>query len=113
MRALGEQVRAHRQASHLTQAQVAKKASISAKYLSEIERGTRDLPISTLLAVVEHGLGLRLDIEFRAKNGSRPKIQLPPLPHAVDQAARNLAALPADKRNRVLALLAGITELIA
>jgi transcriptional regulator with XRE-family HTH domain len=113
LRSIGQQVRTSRAAAELTQDALGKKAGIVGKYVSEIERGTRDIPMSTLQAIVESGLGMRLEIEFRAKNGSRPNIRLPALPPAIEEVARAMAALPADERNRVLAIVRGILGLVS
>jgi transcriptional regulator with XRE-family HTH domain len=112
LRGVGQQVRGAREASDLTQENLGKRAGIGGKYVSEIERGTRDLPLSTLQAIVESGLGLKLDIEFRAKNGSKPRIQLPPLPSAVEEVARAIAALKGEERQQVLSLVRGILGLV-
>jgi putative transcriptional regulator len=98
---LGDNIRAIRTAAGKTQAQVAERAGISAKYLSEIERGTRDLPTSTLHAIVERGLGLKLDIAF-ATTG--PRASLRPLPRLVDELARTIANLSDEARADVLAI---------
>lgn len=113
LRIVGQQLRARRVAAELTQDQLGKKAGIVGKYVSEIERGTRDMPISTLHALVEQGLSLRLDIDFNAKNGSRPEMRLPPLPPAVEEVARLVAALPTDTRTSVLAIIRNLTELVS
>jgi transcriptional regulator with XRE-family HTH domain len=112
LRAVGQQIRDSRGAAELTQAQLGKRSGIVGKYVSEIERGTRDLPLSTLQSVVERGLGFRLDILFSIKNGSRPNLVLPPLPAQVEEVARLVAALPADQRHRVLAIVRSIAALV-
>lgn len=96
----------------MTQAQLGKRAGIGGKYVSEIERGTRDVPLSTLQAVVERGLGLRLEIQFTVKHGSRPNLALPPLPAAVEELARLVASLPSSQRNGVLAVIRSIAALV-
>jgi transcriptional regulator with XRE-family HTH domain len=108
LKRLGEQIRAYRERAELTQSQLGTRAGLGGKYISEIERGTRDVPLSTLTAIVERGLGLRLEIEFRAKNGSRPNIKLPPLPRPVEEVARLVAALDLDDRTEVLAIMRSI-----
>src|SRR5690349_10470846 len=93
LQVIGQQVRTRRLALNLTQEGLGKKADIVGKYVSEIERGTRDIPISTLQAIVEHGLGLRLDVTFAQRNGSRPDLRMPPLPPDVEDAARLIAEI--------------------
>jgi transcriptional regulator with XRE-family HTH domain len=112
LRAVGQQIRARRVEADLTQEALGNKAGIVGKYVSEIERGTRDMPISTLFALVEHGLGLKLDIAFNTRNGSRPDVRLPPIPAAVEEVARLVAALPAEHRARVLEIVRTIVELV-
>lgn len=68
MRALGEQIRLMRIDLKLTQRELGKRAGIVDKYVSEIERGTRDVPVSTLYAIVEQGLDHRLDVVFRPRS---------------------------------------------
>jgi transcriptional regulator with XRE-family HTH domain len=59
IRAIGRRVRAHRVALHLTQGQLGHKANVSAKFIGEIERGTHNSSIVTLLFLAE-GLGCSL-----------------------------------------------------
>ena len=112
LKVLGQQIRAHRTASGWTQSELARRAGISAKYVSEIERGTRDVPMTTLHALVD-GLGLALELEFRAKTGSKPRIRMPPLPQAIDVLARRLAELSETHRVHVLAIVEAALELAA
>jgi|KBSMisStaDraftv2_1062788.scaffolds.fasta_scaffold225027_3 transcriptional regulator with XRE-family HTH domain len=111
LKRLGEQIRAYREREGMTQSQLGSRAGLGGKYISEIERGTRDVPLSTLCAIVERGLGLRLEIEFRAKNGSRPNIKLPPLPRPVEEVARLVAAHEPDDRAELLAIMRSIFKL--
>ncbi|MFT3695109.1 MAG: helix-turn-helix transcriptional regulator [Kofleriaceae bacterium] len=104
LRALGHQIRARRVALNMTQTDLGKKAGIVGKYVSEIERGTRDIPYSTLHAIVEDGLGLHLDITFAATTRSSGKITAP-LPRSVEQVARMIADLTPDVRATVLAMV--------
>src|SRR5690606_11980582 len=103
-RALGHAIRAAREAAQLTQAELGHRAGIVGKYVSEIERGNRDVPFSTLRAIVEDGLGLTLDIRFASSggkktgNGKHNALALPP-------ELRDLADLPADKRRAALAVV--------
>jgi transcriptional regulator with XRE-family HTH domain len=92
----------------MTQEQLGTRAGLVGKYVSEIERGTRDMPFSTLCALVEHGLGLRLEVVFAARGGSRPHLLVP----EIDELARAVATLPADARRRALPILRSIVELL-
>ncbi|HEY4059598.1 MAG TPA: helix-turn-helix transcriptional regulator [Kofleriaceae bacterium] len=105
LRTLGQAIRARREAAGLTQAQLGKRAGIVGKYVSEIERGNRDVPFSTLRAIVEDGLGLTLDVRFEShgngngkKNGNGKHPTLPP-------ELRQVAELPADRRRAALAVI--------
>ena len=107
LRALGQMIRARRTAAALTQSALGRKAGIVGKYVSEIERGTRDVPFSTLRAVA-HGLGTRLEIRFESDAPTRESAALPT---AVESLARAIAALPAPQRKVVLAITRSVLEL--
>jgi transcriptional regulator with XRE-family HTH domain len=106
LRALGQLIRARRVAAGLTQSALGRKAGIVGKYVSEIERGNRDVPFSTLRAIVEDGLGLVLDIRFEAKAGTRAA-PLPTLPAEL----REVAELPAESRKAVLSVVRALLGL--
>ncbi len=57
--AIGETLRAERNARGLTLRQVAERSHISVSYLAEIERGEKD-PSSRVLESVAHGLGIEV-----------------------------------------------------
>ena len=63
---LGACLRELRAAANLSQEEVGERAGFG-KYIDEIEKGLRDVPNSTLRAVVENGLGLRIDAAFAGK----------------------------------------------
>jgi transcriptional regulator with XRE-family HTH domain len=121
LRSLGQQVRERRAALSLTQDQLGKKAGIVGKYVSEIERGTRDLPVSTLVAVIEQGLGLRLELTIGPRNGNghgngngnggRHDSRQPPAP-SVEEIAKGIAALSPERRHRILAIIRALIELV-
>ena len=98
LRALGQLIRTRRIASGLTQAALGRKAGIVGKYVSEIERGNRDIPFSTLRRIVEDGLGLVLDVRLETKRAA------PPLP-AMAPELREVAELPPDARKAVLSVI--------
>lgn len=56
--ALGEVIREQRVESSLTLRQVSAKASVALGYLSEVERGQKEVS-SELLECIAHGLGVR------------------------------------------------------
>ena len=112
-RALGHAIRAAREAAQLTQAQLGKRAGIVGKYVSEIERGNRDVPLSTLRRIVEDGLGLTLEVRFNSQanatgkkngNGKHSVLTQP-------QELRELADLPPDKRRAALAAIKAMLAL--
>lgn len=113
LRALGHLIRHRRAATGLTQDQLGKRAGIVGKYVSEIERGTRDIPFSTLHAIVEDGLALRLDVRFgtAAEGGGRGAKLAAPLPRSVELLARAIMELPAERRAAVLAIVRTIVRL--
>ena len=108
-RAVGRRIRAVRMEVGLTQRELGKRAGIGGKYVSEIERGTRDIPLSTLHAVVR-GLGRNLDVVFAQRQGAEPP-QADPLPAAVTAVARALAALPAQRRSHALEIVRAVVKL--
>lgn len=106
LRTLGDLIRAHRQRAGLTQRALGDRAGIVGKYVSEIERGTRDVPISTLLVIVERGLQLHLDISFRAHTRGVAQV-----PMYMLDIAHVVAELAPDRRAKVLGLIRGVVEL--
>ncbi len=102
-------LRAHRIAAGLTQAELARRAGISGKYVSEIERGTRDVPFSTLHALVHDGLRRRLDVRFADAGGHS---MTNGYPRAIGEIARALAELPDDRRAGVLAIVRSLLRLV-
>lgn len=109
LRLLGLDLRERRTRAALTQDEVGRKAGITGKYVSEIERGTRDLPFSTLHGIVERGLGLTLEV--RAQDGARrtTMVELPPKLAALASA---IAELRDDQRASVVAILREALKLI-
>jgi len=102
------ELRARRRDAALTQAEVGVKAGITGKYVSELERGTRDLPFSTLHALVERGLGLSLEVRA-TDGGRRTVVELPP---KIAELARAVAELGDEQRASVLAILREALRLI-
>ncbi len=105
LRAVGEQIRAKRTALKLTQRALGERAGIVDKYVSEIERGTRDVPFSTLYAIVERGLELQLDVAFRPRDREQPG------PTRLDEVWTSIGGLPVDDQARIADLLRTILEL--
>jgi transcriptional regulator with XRE-family HTH domain len=109
---LGGHLRAMREARGLTQEEVAARAGFTAKYLSECERGLRDLPFTSLRAIVEDGLGGALDEAVAADgdgHGARDPVRS--LPRPVLALCREVVELPAVHRRAVLGILRGALAL--
>lgn len=107
LRVVGEQIRASRVDAGLTQRELGERAGIVGKYVSEIERGTRDVPLSTVWAVVERGLQLQLDLVFRRRDAtSRPIV-----PPRIEEIWWTLAALPIERQTKIISLLRGMIDL--
>ena len=111
LRKLGALIRTFRSAARLTQAELGRRAGIVGKYVSEIERGTRDVPFSTISAIAEEGLGLRLDVRFRDQ-ASTPE-RTTELPRQVVDLARSIAELGPENRERVVAIIKILLRLAA
>ena len=103
LRKLGAMIRNCRSAAQLTQAELGRRAGIVGKYVSEIERGTRDVPFSTLRAIAEDGLALVLEVRFRPDLGAVPTQD--EVPAAVAGLAREIAGLAPEQRGRVIAIV--------
>lgn len=104
---LGARLRALREARGWTLAELAERAGFGAAYLSEIERGRKNVPVLSL-SVIASALGLPLDETLRgvgeAPHGaSIARETVARLPQHVEALARDLAALPAGRRRAVLA----------
>lgn len=106
LRTVGEQIRSKRIDLDLTQRQLGERAGIVDKYVSEIERGTRDVPVSTLQAVVEKGLDLQLDIVFRRRDDSGRTV----MPR-IEDVWRDLATLTIEVQTRIVGIVRDIVEL--
>lgn len=106
LRDLGDAIRVQRNAAGISQSELGKRAGIVGKYVSEIERGTRDIPFSTLFAIVE-ALGLRLGVKFERGKRRQPA----KLPGPVQRVAQDLAGLPDARRSQVLAIVRRVLAL--
>lgn len=116
---IGDRLRSIRGDRGLTQQQVGERAGFTAKYVSEIERGQRDVPLSTLRSIVERALGAALqDVlasvgpdKHRAGADEAPTPRA--LPPSVRTAADRIARLPHDRRRKVMTLVRGLLDLAA
>ena len=109
LRQLGKRLRHLREERGLTQAQVAEGAGFSAKFISEIERGLRDLRVTRLRRIVEDALGSTLQSTFvgvTADDALASELESTParveLPGWAQALAGELAELPAPRRREVL-----------
>lgn len=108
LRAVGEQIRLRRTDLKLTQRELGQRAGIVDKYVSEIERGNRDVPVSTLYAIVEQGLELRLDVAFRPRTEQQRYL----LHARLDEVWSRLSALPHEAQGKVADILRTVLELM-
>lgn len=99
---LGARVRELREAAALTQEALGERAGFGAKYIGEIEKGLRDVPLSTLRAIAEHGLGVPVGALF---DGAVRRV--PRASHArdVELTAVQLAEMPLKTRRAISALV--------
>lgn len=113
LRRVGRRLRELRDAAGRTQEEVAERAGYTGKYVSEIERGLRDPPLSTLERIAVSGLGCSFDELLRGTAESPGAKALPrePLPRSLRQVVDDLAALPDSGRRKALPLVRGIIAL--
>ena len=109
---IGARLRELREAAALTQDEVGERAGFSGKYIGEIEKGKRDVPMSTLRAVVEGGLGAQLEAVFGGRASRRDRYDPPKVAFArdVEAIATVIAALPLRIRRPALALAEELQE---
>jgi DNA-binding XRE family transcriptional regulator len=62
---LGVLIREARRKANLTQAELAERADTKRSYISRIENDSSDIRLSTLLKIIEQGLGGRLELNIR------------------------------------------------
>jgi len=106
---IGARVRQLREAAGLTQEGLGERAGFGGKYVGEIEKGMRDVPLSTLRAIVESGLGLQLEAVFdkKASRKRRGRVEVA-VPRDVEITAELIAALPMKVRRPLLALASAL-----
>ena len=105
---VGRRLRELRENTGQTQEQVAERAGFTSKYLSEIERGLRDPPITTLDRLATRGLGCTVCDLFppATKSAVRStKASTNRLPLAVRRMAQDVAGLPPETRRGVLGVI--------
>jgi transcriptional regulator with XRE-family HTH domain len=113
---VGARLRLLREQRGLTQEQVGERAGYTAKYISEIERGRRDPPLTTLALIAEKGLGCDLaDVVAEAarrrgsstrKTATETYVATRPLPPAVYELAEQIAGVSAyHARVQLLAMI--------
>jgi transcriptional regulator with XRE-family HTH domain len=106
---LGARLREIREAANLSQEAVGEKAGFGGKYIGEIEKGIRDVPLSTLRAVAENGLGIKIETLLA---GRIRHVAADEQTHArdIEITAAILAELPMKIRRPLLALLKAFSE---
>src|ERR1700733_3086122 len=109
MERLGARLREIREHAKLSQEAVGERAGFSGKYIEEIEKGVRDVPMSTLRALVESGLGVRMDVLFVERPG-RIATYKPALARDIEITASLLAILPMKMRRPLLALVEAVSD---
>ena len=87
---VGPRLRALREARGWTQQELASRVGLTSKYISESERGLRDLPLSTLRRIVEDGLETPIVEVFPPVRGGRSEAT----------AARNRSTLALHEMSR-------------
>jgi transcriptional regulator with XRE-family HTH domain len=108
---VGARLRALREQRGLTQEQVGERAGYTAKYISEIERGRRDPPLTTIARIAERGIECGLhdllsDKARRKSASSTSSYAAAALPPAVYELAEQIASIPAyHARAQVLAMV--------
>ena len=109
MQRLGGRLRELREAAELTQDQVGERAGFGGKYVGEIEKGVRDVPLRTLRAIAEHGLGVRIESVFA---GAVRRVPANSAEHTrdVELTAAMVALMPYRLRRPLLALVKAIGD---
>lgn len=108
---IGKRLRELRQQARLTQEEVGLRAGFSSKYVSEIERGHRDPPLSTLNALAS-AVGGSLEGLLRTEKFNVDGLFLfHATPHTMNGVQRLFDRLPKAKHESVLGLMMGILEL--
>jgi transcriptional regulator with XRE-family HTH domain len=105
MERIGARLRDLRERADLTQDEVGERAGFGGKYVGEIEKGIRDVPLSTLRAVAEAGLGVRLETVFSDAHRRKEPLASVPLPRDVEITASMISSLPMSARRPLLALV--------
>lgn len=114
---MGQRLRAIRVERGRTQDEVAERAGYTGKYISEIERGLRDVPLTTLQRIVEKGLGSPLAEVFGpAPPKANPSERKAPKTGAraskdLKAILRGLSSLPSATQRRVLRVVTEILRL--
>ena len=86
---VGRRIKRLRQSQDLTAQELAKRARVSAGYLSEVERGLSAVSVDKLMQIAE-GLGLRLDDLLGETKEPVSRQEVIPVPAALSAAADQL-----------------------
>lgn len=110
---LGIRLRGRRQQLRLTQDDVATRAGFSSKYISEIERGCRDMPLSTLCRIVEDGLEWRIDEAlFGLTSKDTINTHEDTVSPMVQKLAMDIAALPEGQQYQLVEVMSGVLKML-
>jgi transcriptional regulator with XRE-family HTH domain len=118
---VGRRLRQLREDLGRTQDEVGERSGFSGKYVSEIERGLRDPPLTTLVQLAERGLGVGVEKLVGPPSSVRPSRPNPVTPEpaasspgsvsrAVQQVVGEIAALPEALRPHVLRAMREVVE---
>ena len=114
VRRVGQRLRDLREAKGQTQEQIAERAGYTGKYVSEIERGLRDPPLTTLERLAVRGFGCQLH-ELVATAPAKPNpvedYRRGGVPRDLRAIVNDLAGLPPHVQRRVIALVRGLIAL--
>lgn len=114
VRRVGSRIRELRESRNLTQEELGVRAGYTAKYVSEIERGLRDPPLSTLDRLASNGLTCQVQDLFDGGVRANPARSKVPVawPRAVRKIADELAALPPNTQARVVTIIRALMALV-
>jgi transcriptional regulator with XRE-family HTH domain len=110
---IGARLRELREAAELTQDEVGERAGFTGKYIGEIEKGVRDMPLSTFRAVVQNGVGADFEAVFGGRVPRRHEAVQHMFARDVEVTATLLADLPLRVRRPLLVLVREVRVLDA
>ncbi len=106
-----ELLRRHRTAAGLTQEELAERATLSARAISDLERGLKTRPQRETVRLLAAALGLAEPDRDRLAAAARAPLVAVPSPHALTQPSSNLPAPPTPLIGRETAVAAAVARL--